>query len=85
MKYCDQYYPCSFFYSSFSSDFRFAYATSLFLYIVFGWFFSSLAWLSFDELMQRFHLYEQDNIVFARVVFNGWDWIKGARQESARD
>lgn len=34
--------------------------------------------------MQRFHLYDKDNIVFARVIFNGWDWNK-SKLEAVKD
>jgi hypothetical protein len=35
-------------------------------------------------MMEDYKLYEDDNIIFARMFFNSWDWAKGD-PKSAKD
>ena len=73
---CDGFYPCSLFYSRFKSSDQFAYATSMFLFSIVTYFLCVYEWIQFQARVLEFRLFVKDNIVFARILFNAWDWSK---------
>jgi len=40
-------------------------------------------WMKFDQKHQNYKLFKKDNIVFARIVFNAWDWRRDTLIEAA--
>lgn len=71
---CDTFYPCAFYYGRFNSDERLAYSLTLFLFALISFFLTVYSWLSFDQKQQKYNLFQKDDIVLARILFNSWDW-----------
>ena len=81
----DTFYPSGFFYSHFGTKLALPYSLTMIGFAIATFFVYVYQWMKFDEKQQNYRLFKKDNIVFARIVINCWDWrrdtMKGARDQ----
>lgn len=46
----------------------------MFFFILVGYAFCIYKWIDFDKKSKHYELFLKDNIVYARAIFNAWDW-----------
>ncbi len=80
----DTYYPNGFFFSHFGTKLALPYSVTMIGFAIVTFLIYVYQWMKFDQKQQNYRLFKKDNIVFARIVINCWDWRRDTLK-TARD
>lgn len=82
-KYCGYMYPCVFFFSRFDESLKYWYVLTMFIFGFMGLGMFLYSWIQFDKKANYQRIFQQDNIIYARQIFNGWTWSVNNQEEYA--
>ena len=80
-KLCGYMYPCHFFYSRIDPELGVAYARTIVIFCFSGLALFMLSWIHFHTRGIYQKIYQEDGVIFARQLFNGWNWGVKSQEE----
>ena len=67
-------FPAFYFYSRYQPDTAYAYALTNAIFSNLGMAISLYLWVKFDERAKYQAIFQEDGIIYARLLFNSWNW-----------